>query len=380
MAFLDEALKCANRGFHVLPLKPRDKWPIVAGGCHAGTKDLDQVRLWWTKHPNANIGVSCGLSDLLVVDADHGLTCYEDFIAWRDRNGLPATYTVRTGRRLGADGKPEFGAQMYYSGTTTIQGRKTWSLDGVTGDFRGDGQLAVHPPSIHPDSGEAYEVICDLPIVPKPDLLLNLPTAEGKSTTTGQANDDGLIEGNRNEDMCSLIGQLRYRTRIDEDAMLDLMLQVNETRYAKGPMPEEEVKTIVATQYRLYPNPEVVPEAFIGSSRKAHAEALANQEAEVVEELDASLKATPLPDYPLAPFEDTVYLDFAKRASRGNYVPLSFFIEGAMTYAGAVCGNNLRGFAEEITPRLFTVLLGLAGAGKGTTFRRIRNSMPPIAP
>lgn len=363
--FLDAAVELAKRGFQVLPLKPRDKWPIVPGGCHAGTTDADQVRLWWTKHPDANLGISCGLSNLVVMDADHGLASYDDFISWRDRNGLPPTYTVRTGRRT------EFGIQMYYSGTIKIQGRKTWRLDGVTGDFRGDGQLVVHPPSIHPESGEEYQVVCDLPIVPKPDMILALPTVEGKERTTAQTNQEGLIVGNRNEDLCSFIGIVRKHTSgLDEETCLALCLHRNE-RYEKGPLPEDEVTETVRKQYRLYP--DVTPDPVVIVSGKA----LASENVDEVEELDQRLRITPIAEYPLTVWDGTLYMEFAKRAAEGNFVPLEFFIEGAMTYAGAMAAENLRGISEEITPRLYTVLLATAGLGKGTTFRRLRKLVPP---
>lgn len=377
MTFQQQALDLARCGLKVLPLKPRDKRPIVAGGCNAGTTDADQVRLWWNKHPTANIGISCGLSNFLVMDADHGLTCYEEFIAWRDRNGLPPTYTIRSGRRFKSDGSPEYGVQMYYRGAITTQGRKTWKLDGVTGDFKSDGGLVVHPPSIHPDSGEAYEVICDVLIAARPEVLLTLSTADGRKTVAAQTNDEGLIEGNRNEDMCSFIGKVRKQVHsMSEAACLDLCRLRNE-QYAKGPMEDDEVNKIVSGQYRLYPNVGPGPVVTIGG-RRSSACAQEGEGIELVEELDQSLTATPLPTYPKTVFEGTLYLDFAKRASQGNYVPLEFFIEGAMTYAGAIAGDQLHGMAEEITPRLYTVFIAPPGIGKGTTFRRIRKFAPSI--
>jgi len=117
---------------------------------------------------------------------------------------------------------------------------------------------------------------------------------------------------------------------------------------------------------------EDAPEAVIGRNKSDVAQAV-----EIVEELDPELKATPLPKYPIDAFEDTIYLDFAKRAAEGNFVPLEFFVEGAMTYAGAISALNIRHKrSEEITARLYTVLLAFAGIGKGTTFRRIRKFAP----
>jgi hypothetical protein len=258
-SFLETALDLAQRGFHVLPLIARTKKPIVFGGCNAGTRDHEQIALWWKRNPDANIGIDCGHTNLIVMDADHGLTCLEDFIAWRDRNGLPATYSVRSGRRFKEDGSPEFGVQMYYRGSCSC---RTWMLDGCTGDFKSKGGLVVAPPSIHPDGGEAYEVLLDLPLVSCPEFILSLPTADGKEKAAGQTNGDGLIETeNRNDDMCSFIGKIRKRVAdLGEPECGVICLHRNE-RYAKGPMPEEEVQEIVAKQYRQYP--DVGPDAVV---------------------------------------------------------------------------------------------------------------------
>ncbi len=263
-AFLETALDLARRGFHVLPLVPRDKNPIVPGGYKAGTRDPEQIALWWKRNPDANIGIDCEHSNLLVMDCDHGFKSYEDFIVWRDRNGLPPTYTVRSGRRT------EYGVQMYYRGKATTQGRKTWMLDGCTGDFKSEGGLVVHPPSIHPDSGEAYELLLDLPLAQRPEFILSLPQVpkEGKSAS-GEPIEDGLVDGNRNDDMVSLIG--KYRKKLPdftEPMCLALMLEANETRYVKGPMPEEEVKDIVSKQYRQYPDVGPDPVVTIGGKKE----------------------------------------------------------------------------------------------------------------
>ena len=256
---LSIALDLARRGFYVLPLVTRDKRPIYAGGANAGTRDPEQIALWWKRNPDANLGIDCGHSDLIVMDCDHGLTCYEDFITWRDRNGLPPTYAVHSGR------KPEYGVQMYFRGAVTTQGRKTWTLDGCTGDFKSKGGLVVHPPSIHPDSGEAYEILCDLPIADCPDFILALPTADGKDKSAGQITGDGLIEGNRNDEMVSFIGKIRKQiSNLGEPECLVICLQRND-RYAKGPMPEDEVTEIVSKQYRLYPNVGPDPVVTIGT-------------------------------------------------------------------------------------------------------------------
>jgi hypothetical protein len=231
----------------------------------------------------------------------------------------------------------------------------------------------VAPPSIHPDSGETYAVINDAPLADTPEVIRNLKKAAPVHTDNG-----GIDTDNRNGEMCSFIGKIRKMSPISEAECLVICLTRNE-QYAKGPLPEEEVTEIVAKQYRLYPDTAPDPVVTIGGKKiEVTEEDTEDAEGiEEVEELDPSLKALPLFTYPLDAFEDTIYMDFAKRAAEGNFVPLEFFIEGAMTYTGAMAADNLHGMSEEITPRLYTVLLAQAGLGKGTTFRRLRKLAPP---
>lgn len=349
MPMIDTALDLARRGFHVLPLVARNKMPIFPGGYKLGTTDADQVRLWWTKNPQANIGIATGESDLLVMDADHGLTSYDDFITWRDRNGLPPTYTVRSGRR------PEFGVQMYYRGHITTQGRKTWKLDGCSGDFKSDGGLVVHPPSIHPDSGEAYELLLDLPIADRPESLLTLPTLEGKEKS-GQTNGAGLIECNRNEDMCSFIGKVRKQiAQLSEAACLDICFHRNE-QYAKGPLPEDELTGIVHKQYRLYP--DVGPGAVVTIGKTSAPPA-------------ATLPERIRPIYPIEVWDGTALGEFAKLCAKDNNIPRKMYAEAFRCALGAVVGDRIScPGVDGALPRSYTVIVAPKGKGKGTAIRR----------
>ncbi len=68
---LDRALEYAQRGWAVLPLKPRDKVPLTKNGVKDASTDPGQVAVWWSQWPDANIGVACGLtSGFFAVDID----------------------------------------------------------------------------------------------------------------------------------------------------------------------------------------------------------------------------------------------------------------------------------------------------------------------
>jgi hypothetical protein len=365
MTFLDIALQHAARGWYVHPLRTKDKRPITLHGFKDATLDEAQVRAWWAKWPTSNVGISCGPSVLCVLDADHGLPDYESFIAWRGRNGLPPTYTVRSGRRIGKDGKPEFGAQMYYAGS--LKDGK-FELDGVSGEIKSLGGLVMSVGNIHPDTGEVYQLIIDAPLAPVPAII---DQARKRAQQTKAARKPGqLIAEGRNIELCSEVGRFRYKNPgVSEDATVAYMQQWNLENCA-DPMSCDEVEETTRKQFALYADTEDTPAVELSTPVET------SDDVEVVEELDASLRATPLPRYPIEVWEDTLYLEFAKRAALGNFVPPEFFVEGAMTYAGAMCADNLHGLSEEITPRMYTVLLAPPGIGKGTTFRRIRRFAP----
>src|SRR5581483_2020671 len=73
MSFLEIALQYAARGWFVHPLGRAEKRPITGHGKDDATTEPAVIREWWSKWPNANIGIAGGPSWLLVFDADHGL-------------------------------------------------------------------------------------------------------------------------------------------------------------------------------------------------------------------------------------------------------------------------------------------------------------------
>jgi len=366
MGFLQTAQDCIARGWYIFPLRPRGKNPVIskaAGGrgFHDAVLDPAQVEAWWTQYKNANVGIACGASDLYVVDCDYGLETFEEFEAWRMRNNIPRTYTVRTGRLT------SFAVQMYFQGALESNGK--WELDGCKGEIRSTGGLVMAVGNIHPDTGEVYKLIVDAPLAPRPGIFEE-SIITVKHVLAERAPGQKISE-NRNMTLLSEVGKYRRRNPdASPAAALAFFLVWNDENF-DPPLSSDEVETVVNNGYSYEAEP-APPTVTIGK-----APAPAKSDVEIIEELDPKLTATPLPQYPLDIFDGTLYGEFSVRAAAGNFVPREFFIEGAMTYAGAVCDNRLRGMTEEITSRLYTVLLGVAGIGKGTTFRRIRKFVPP---
>ena len=199
------------------------------------------------------MGIACEASGLYVVDCDHGLTSEEDFHAWRLRNNLPVTYTVRTGRRVDkADGvTPVFCVQMYYSGAVECGAK--WSLDGCSGEIRSAGFYVCAAGSVHPDSGETYQVLVDAPLAPRP-AVIEQAVKQAEAVARAPRAPGQFITENRNMALTSEIGKFRDRNAgVSQSITLATMLAWNDEEMA-CPLDADEVQVTVAKQYRQYPD------------------------------------------------------------------------------------------------------------------------------
>ena len=64
------ALAHAKNGFYVIPLIENSKRPLISDWQNRATTNPLQIDSWWTEHPNANIGIACEVSNLIVIDLD----------------------------------------------------------------------------------------------------------------------------------------------------------------------------------------------------------------------------------------------------------------------------------------------------------------------
>jgi hypothetical protein len=168
MTLLDAAIRYAARGWPVFPLAVRGKMPLIAKadggrGFHDATTDTDQIREWWTRWLQANIGIASGHGfDVLDVDTDHGGE--ETLAALEAEHGpLPATVKATTGSG---------GRHILFLPDARV--RCSAGRLGPGLDVRGRSGYVVAPPSIHP-SGRGYRwSVRNAPLAPWPPWLLVL--------------------------------------------------------------------------------------------------------------------------------------------------------------------------------------------------------------
>lgn len=147
----EAALKYAQQGFTVFPCKPRGKDPLTQHGLHDATTDLNQVRSWWKKWPDANIGWAIPPT-LVVIDHDAYKQGGEVEMATlvAERGPLPSTKEHISGGDTG-NGKSRH--RIY-----RIDGVDPAKLRGKLGetiDIKKSGGYIVLPPSVH-NTGRQY--------------------------------------------------------------------------------------------------------------------------------------------------------------------------------------------------------------------------------
>lgn len=214
------------------------KHPRVAHGFKEATTDVATIERWWSKWPDANIGLATGaVSGVFVLDID-GSEGEASLARLVDANGpLPATKIVATGRGM------HFYFRYADGDAVTCHAPVDVAFPGI--DCRGDGGYVVAPPSIH-SSGSRYassaasvERVADAPA-----WLLSFVSAasQGKRATQGAANDASIAEGGRNNALTSMAGRMRHAGASTEE-LESALLSFNAER-CQPPLDDDEVRGI----------------------------------------------------------------------------------------------------------------------------------------
>jgi Bifunctional DNA primase/polymerase, N-terminal len=139
---LDAARDYWKRGLPIIPL--RGKVPAISGW-QGFERTAVSLRFWFgTKR--CNVGLVTGA--YVVIDSDT-----KEAEAWIKQHGIDSPMLVRSGGG---------GLHRYFDGRG-LGVRNRQGLHWVPGlDVRGDGGFIVLPPSIHPETGERYEILTEL--------------------------------------------------------------------------------------------------------------------------------------------------------------------------------------------------------------------------
>jgi len=163
------AFRHALHGRAVFPLAAGSKKPVAGShGLSDATREVDVIRVRWTKNPRANIGIATGSRSgfwALDIDPRHGGDkTLKALVGAHEK--LPVTVSVRT---------PSDGLHMWWR--CPADGRVIRNSAGRIGpgiDARGEGGYVISPPSIL-RGGRCYCWIDgSTEILPAPDWLVAL--------------------------------------------------------------------------------------------------------------------------------------------------------------------------------------------------------------
>jgi hypothetical protein len=160
---LPNALGYAQRGWPVLPVRANSKEPLTPKGVKDASTSPDQIRAWWKRWPDANIGIACGHPGPQVLDIDRP-TIARAHLQPFDLGEVPVVATAR-------------GRHLYFQGTS----RGTVTFD--YGELRGTGSYVIAPPSAH-QTGKLYTWLLSpngtLPQVPADLAAARQPAGAGE--------------------------------------------------------------------------------------------------------------------------------------------------------------------------------------------------------
>lgn len=235
----EAALDYVKRGMSVIPLKSGKKSPATRNGLKDASNDYT-VGEYFGKHPNQNIGIVCGPSNLLVfdidVDTEKDKDGMEALVAWERENGeLPDTWRALT---------PRGGVHIYYR--YAGDDIKPSVSEELSIDIRAGESYVVAPPSKTATGSYIWEFDPeDYQLADADDHVLAFARyvqSKGKTSSDGDrfTVPAEIKSGERNETLFKAGRSMLAKCGGDMEIVLDYMRSVNRTR-CKPPVSDAEI-------------------------------------------------------------------------------------------------------------------------------------------
>jgi hypothetical protein len=239
---LDHALQYRNEfNFSVIPVS-HDKRPLIKWEKYQSEKATpEEIKEWYTKWPDANVGIVTGeISNLAVIDVDtkEGIQAIEEYLP--DSVSLP---TVQT---------PKGGRHHYFRCPEPPLVNNSRTITGC--DLRCNGGYIVAPPSTN-GTGKAYEWIVgidstgDIPELPGA-YIERVVAASGRTVFNNnslysncdkqQIAEQMFTEGRRDEDLFHIAYQL-IKAKTPENEILQVLEIL--AKNCTPPFPEHDIPT-----------------------------------------------------------------------------------------------------------------------------------------
>jgi hypothetical protein len=223
------------RGWSPIPIERVGKRPLIKWTVYQKfVATVDEVRGWWKRWPDANVGIVTGrVSGIVVLDVD----------GKRGDQSLGTKTVVISHTVVALTGN---GLHYFFKHPGANIPTRAGILPGL--DIRGDGGYVVVPPSIH-SSGRRYSWgehsnPADVDIAPLPEWLVGMLHAGGTTGTPEPWTSllQGVAEGERNDVAARLAGRLLRAGFSATETVAWLFLWNSRNR---PPLPENEILAVV---------------------------------------------------------------------------------------------------------------------------------------
>lgn len=261
---IEAALSYARRGWQVFPVHTPSpdgcscrksncysigKHPRTQHGYKDATISEQQILEWWTRWPDANIGIATGpRSGFFVLDID-GANGQASLKTLEGIHTLPHTLRVLTGRTDPVGERA--GYHLYFSWPIGANlGNSAPRGLGKGLDIRGAGGYVVAPPSLHA-SGLLYEWADSESAVADPPAWLVAALSETSTIALPVLRTSLFYRGERNTELFRLAAKW-HRDGVTRAELERKLLAANQRRCVL-PLDSEEVRKIAANAAKLEP-------------------------------------------------------------------------------------------------------------------------------
>jgi len=252
---LAAALTYADLGYAVFPCAPGGKVPLTEHGFHDATADPERIEQWWSRQPDANIGMPT--QGMIVIDAD---VIDGQPNPWLDAE--PDKLLALTVAPMAVT--PRGGVHYVFRQPPDKAWRSTESRLAPKVDTRADGGYIVVPPSVREDGKtyhwrETFALDAPLEQLPFPPAWLVERLDQiaqerdpGARVAFGGDGSARIPSGQRNATLARLAGGMR-RMGMSEPESAAALAQVNEAR-CEPPLSAGEVARGAASIARYEPD------------------------------------------------------------------------------------------------------------------------------
>lgn len=364
MNFLDRAQATVAKGAPVIRLRPRTKiaadsdWPALA------TTNPETLVKWNKESPEANCGAvaKAEIGGVWFFEIDDPLV--PSRIETETGQKIPLTYRVRS--------RPGRGHYYWKQSAESIAMGNVAQGYVKNGDFsvRVDNEYVVAAGSLHPISGEPYEVVCTAPIIEAPVWLIEWIKSQRAVDKKIDASITGakIPYGQHDSQLTRIAGKLRHGG-IEENALAAALVEICEKRCEGYGSDYHEMCEKIAHSVCRYAigvdDTVLIGGKPAGSTRKtAYGVAPAQPLSPLVEE-EIERPELVLPPYPIFPkwvmVGTSIYDGLVKPFCEVNSRYEEYMFMPAMALLLNYVANKVRVEQKQLIPSLFMVLIGRKG-------------------